>query len=332
MVKIITDSTSDLTDELLKKYDIDKLPLYVHLGEKEYRDGVDITVEEIYKWSDENGTTPKTSAPSIDDARKAIEPYKEQGTDVVMFAISENMSACANVMRLAAEALEYENHVFVINSQNLSTGIGLLVIEAAIMAQKGIAAEEIVGRIQSLIPYVRASFVVDTLTYLHRGGRCSATAALVGGVFKLKPRIHVENGKMDAGKKYRGKIDKVILQYVKDMEEDLKSAKKDRVFITHSGCSEETINLVKGYLESLNYFDEILVTRAGGVIASHCGPGTLGVLFIGEGAAFGPYDEQFDINHNGIMEEEEKAAEAAYIRHISEKDKDEADGSENDYE
>ena len=280
MVKIITDSTSDLTKEILEKYDIEKLPLYIHMGEEEYRDGVDITVEEIFKWSDENETTPKTAAPSIDDVIKVIEPYKEQSTDVVMFAISEEMSTTANVMRLAAEALEYEDHVFVVNSQNLSTGIGLLVIEAAIMAKQGKTAEEIVKEIDLIKPYVRSSFVVNTLTYLHRGGRCSATAALVGGVFKLKPRIHVENGKMDAGKKYRGKIDKVILQYVKDMEEDLKTAKKDRVFITHSGCAQETIDLVKDYLESLNYFEEILITTAGGVISSHCGPGTLGVLFI----------------------------------------------------
>lgn len=285
MVKIITDSTSDLTNELLEKYDIEKLPLYIHLGEAEYRDGENITVEELYKWSDENETTPKTAAPSIDDVIKVFEPYKEQGTDVVIFAVSEDMSATANVMRLAAEALEYENHVFVINSQNLSTGIGLMVIEAAIMAKSGASAEEIVKRVDELKPLVRASFVVDTLTYLHRGGRCSATAALVGGMLKLKPRIHVENGKMDAGKKYRGKIDKVILQYVKEMEEDLKSAKNDRVFITHSGCAEETINLVKEYLESLDYFKEILITRAGAVISSHCGPGTLGVLFIANNVA-----------------------------------------------
>lgn len=284
MVKIITDSTSDLTDELLKKYDVEKIPLYVHMGDDEYRDGIDIAVDELYKWSDENDTTPKTAAPSIDDVIKTIEPYKEKGTDLIMFAVSEDMSACGNVMRLAAEALEYEEHVFVVNSQNLSTGIGLLVIEAAIMAQQGIEAKEIVKKIEELKPQVRSSFVVDTLTYLHRGGRCSATAALVGGMLKLKPRIHVENGKMDAGKKYRGKIDKVIIQYVKDMEEDLKNAKKDRVFITHSGCPEETISLVKEYIESLNYFEEILVTRAGAVISSHCGPGTLGVLFIANSA------------------------------------------------
>ena len=135
-------------------------------------------------------------------------------------------------------------------------------------------------KIEELKPLVSASFVVDTLTYLHRGGRCSSVEALAGGMLKLHPKIVVENGKMSANKKYRGKMGSIILSYAKDMEEDLKNAKKDRVFITHSGCDESIINEVRSYLESLNVFNEILVTRAGSVISSHCGPGTLGVLFI----------------------------------------------------
>ena len=161
---------------------------------------------------------------------------------------------------------------------------------------------------------------MDTLKYLHRGGRCSATSALVGSVFKIKPRIYVENGKMDAGKKYRGKIEKVILQYVHEMEKDLKTAKRDRVFITQSGCSTEVVKSVKDYLKNLNYFKEIIITNAGGVISSHCGPGTLGVLFIAGGTKFGPYDKQFDTNKNGIMEDDERTEEAAYIRHMVEQE------------
>ena len=248
MVKIIADSTCDLSDATLKKYDIDMLPLYIHMGENEYKDRLEVTVEDIFKWSDQYNTTPKTSAPSIEDAQNAIIPYMEKNADIIMFAISEDMSTTANVMRLAADNLEYEDHVFVINSESLSTGIGLLVVEAAVMAKKGMKAKEIVDRIESLKPYVRASFVVDTLKYLHRGGRCSATSALVGSVFKIKPRIYVENGKMDAGKKYRGKIEKVILQYVHEMEQDLKTAKRDRVFITQTGCSTEVVKSVKDYL------------------------------------------------------------------------------------
>ena len=185
-------------------------------------------------------------------------------------------------MRMAAAEADMEDRVHVINSESLSTGVGLLVLEAAIMAKEGKSAGEIVETIEALKPMVRASFVVDTLTYLHRGGRCSSVAALAGGALKLHPRIAVEGGKMDAGKKYRGKMNSVILSYVKDMEEELRNAKKDRVFITHSGCDDETILVVKEYLEGLGRFDEILITRAGSVISSHCGPGTLGVLFIAQ--------------------------------------------------
>lgn len=280
MIKIISDSTSDLPQELIRKYDIDILPLYVHMGDMEYKDGFNITPDEIYEWSDKNKTTPKTAAPSIADAVEAIRPYKEKGDEIIMFAISEDMSASAGVMRLAADELKYREHVHVIDSASLSTGIGHLVIEAAVMAEKGMPADEIVRKIEALKPYVRASFVVDTLTYLHRGGRCSSTAALVGNALRLKPRIEVKNGKMEAGHKYRGKQSKVILQYVKDMETDLLQAKTDRIFITHAGCDTEVIDSVKEYLKSLNRFQEIYITRAGGVISSHCGYGTLGVLFI----------------------------------------------------
>lgn len=280
MVKIVTDSTCDLSKELIEKYAVDVVPLYIHMGEDEYKDGVDITVDEMYQWADANNTTPKTAAAAITDAIEAIKPYKESMNDVVVITISESMSTTANVFRLAAEELDYEDHVFVVDSANLSTGVGLLVIEAALMAKDDMAAKDIVAKLEEIKPLVRASFVVDILTYLHRGGRCSATSALVGGMLKLKPRIVVKNGKMDADKKYRGTMKKVLLQYTKDMEDELKTAKKDRVFITHSGCDEDIINGVYEYLSGLNYFDEILITRAGGVISSHCGPGTLGVLFI----------------------------------------------------
>ncbi len=282
MVKIISDSTCDLSRELLEKYDIDIAPLHIVLGEAEYEDGVSITPDEIYKWSDENKVTPKTSAAGIEQTIELMRPYVEAGREVVCFSISASMSTTVNVMNMAAEVLEVEHLVKVVDSANLSTGIGLLVIEAAIMAQEGKTAQEIADRIEYLKPLVRASFVVDTLTYLHRGGRCSGLAAMAGGVLKLHPKIVVENGKMHPDKKYRGKMERVVMDYAKDMEEDLRTAKKDRVFITHSGCSEDIVNEVKSYLKALNIFDEILITRAGGVISSHCGPGTLGVLFIKE--------------------------------------------------
>ena len=280
MIKIISDSTCDLTKELLDKYDITILPLHVILGDKDLLDGVTVTPDEIYEWADENKTTPKTSAPSIEDAIDLFKPFIDNGDSIIYFSISKEMSTSINVINLAADELEATDKIFVIDSAHLSTGVGHLVLEAAIMAQNGMDAPSIVAQIEELKPRVRASFVVDTLTYLHRGGRCSSVEALAGGVLKLHPKIVVENGKMNATKKYRGKIESVILSYAKDMEEEYRNAKTDRVFITHSGCDEEIIKSVYSYLENLNIFDEIIVTRAGSVISSHCGYGTLGVLFI----------------------------------------------------
>lgn len=280
MVKIISDSTCDLSQELMETYHVSILPLHILLGDEEYEDRISITPAEIYAWADANKTTPKTSAVGMMDAIELLRPHVEAGDEVVCFTISGAMSTTYNVVRMAAEELDAQEQVFVVDSENLSTGIGLLVIEAAMMAEAGKSGAEIFERMEQLKPLVRSSFVVDTLTYLHRGGRCSAVAAMAGGVLKLHPKIVVENGRMDATKKYRGKMDAVIRSYVKDLEEDMKHAKKDRVFITHSGCSREIIEGTRAELDALGIFDEILVTRAGGVISSHCGPGTLGVLYI----------------------------------------------------
>ncbi len=282
MVKIISDSTCDLSEELLEKYEVDIIPLHIVLGEEEYLDGKSITPDEIYQWSDANKATPKTSAASIDMTMEAFRPYVKQGMEIVCFSISSDMSTTVNVMRMAAEELGAEDKIKIIDSANLSTGIGLLVIEAAIMAKEGKNAAEIADKMEEMKPRVRASFVVDTLTYLYRGGRCGGLAAMAGGMLKLHPKIVVEAGKMKPTEKYRGKMSSVVLNYVKAMEENLKKAKKERVFITHSGSDEETIQAVSDYLKGLNRFDEILITRAGCVISSHCGPGTLGVLFIQE--------------------------------------------------
>lgn len=282
MVKVIADSTCDLSKDLIEKYDVTIVPLHIILGEEDHLDGVDITPDEIYWWSDAHNTTPKTAAVSMDAAVEALRPYVEAGQDVIIFSIAGGMSTTSNVMRLAVVELEAADRVSIIDSANLSTGIGLQVIEAACMAKEGKSLAEITTAIEALKPKVRASFVVDTLTYLHRGGRCSGLAAMAGGVLKLHPRIVVKDGVMGADKKYRGKMNAVLLNYAKDLEPMLLKAKTDRVFITHSGCEQEAIDSIKQYLEGLHRFDEILVTRAGGVISSHCGPGTLGVLFIEE--------------------------------------------------
>lgn len=277
-VKIIADSTCDLSDELFAKYDIDMLPLSIVMGEKSYFDRSEVTPEEIFRWADENKTTPKTAAISMEAAVETARPYVEAGRDIIFFGISEDMSTTCNVMRLAAKELGTDR-LFVIDSMNLSTGIGLQVLRAAELAGEGRPAEEIVAKIEGARGLVRASFVVDTLTYLARGGRCSSVTALLANTLKLKPRIAVKDGKMGVDKKYRGTLSKVILRYTKDMEQELLHADGKRVFITHSGCDGEVVEQVRAYLEGLGVFEQVIETRAGGVISSHCGPGTLGVLF-----------------------------------------------------
>lgn len=280
MVKIMADSTCDLSQELIEKYDITILPLHIVLGDREYADGTGVSPDDIYKWSDQHNSTPKTSACALEEVVDALRPYAEKAQEVVCFCISSAMSTTANVMRLAAKELGAEDKVFVVDTGNLSTGVGTLAVHGAEMALKGSTGAEIAASCEDKKPRVRTSFVVDTLKYLHRGGRCSSVAAMAGSVLKLHPKIAVIDGKMLAEKKYRGKMDSVLMEYAKDLEPDLIRAETDRIFITHSGCPESTINMVKDYIESLGRFKNIYVTRAGGVISSHCGPGTLGLLFI----------------------------------------------------
>ena len=279
-IRIMADSTCDLSEELLKQYGISKLPLNIVMDDKSYLDGVETTPDEIYAWADANKTTPKTAAPGPEAAIEFLKQAKDAGDEVCFLGISEEMSSTCQVLRLAAEELEYTEHVRIVDSKNLSTGIGLQVLYAAEQAKEGVSLDKLEEKLKAYRERVRASFVVDTLTYLQRGGRCSAVTALLGNTLKLKPRIAVADGKMGVSKKYRGNKRKTVLEYAKDMEEELLAAEQKRVFITHSGIEQEIIDGVKAYLTSLHHFENIYVTRAGGVISSHCGAGTLGVLFV----------------------------------------------------
>lgn len=202
----------------------------------------------------------------------------DNGDDIIFFGISSHMSSTCNVPRILGAQEDYDR-IFVIDSENLSTGIGLQVIKAAELALEGRTAEEIVDMINADRAKVRASFVVDTLTFLARGGRCTAITAIMANTLKLHPMIIVKDGKMGVGKKYRGRMSVALSAYVDDLSSQLVNADSKRVFITHSGCEQAIIDLVKEKIEALGYFEEILITQAGGVISSHCGPNTLGVLF-----------------------------------------------------
>ena len=278
-IKIIADSTCDLSQEQLRDNDIDIIPLCIIMDDISYYDGEDTDSAKIFEWADAHKTTPKTSAISYDRTKEALEKYKASNTDVIFFGISEKMSTTCNVVRLVADDIDYLDHVYVVDSMNLSSGIGLQILYAARLIKEGKSAKEVYDMVNERRNKVRASFVVDTLTYLSRGGRCSAATALLGNTLKLKPEIVVVDGQMESSKKYRGPLDKVIIKYVNDLLPLMQNADKTQVFITHSHAPEDTVKKVYEYLESLNIFETISETKAGGVISSHCGPGTLGVLF-----------------------------------------------------
>lgn len=278
MIRLVADSTCDLSPELIEQANLSVIPLCIVMDDISFYDGVDVTPDRIYQWADANKTTPKTAAASFDYAEKVLRPFMDAGDEIIYFGISEKMSTTCNVIRMIGTDAEYDK-LHVVDSMNLSTGIGLQILYAAHLVKEGLTASEIVEMVSERRNLVRSSFVVETLTYLARGGRCSAVTALLGNALSLKPEIVVEDGAMKVSKKYRGKQGSVILKYAKDLEADLLKADPTCVFITHSGCDQAVIDAVKAYLSELNYFENIYVTRAGGVISSHCGPGTLGVLF-----------------------------------------------------
>ncbi|MBR2860531.1 MAG: DegV family protein [Clostridia bacterium] len=277
-IKILSDSTSDLSKELLEKYDIAVLPLQVNLGEESRFDGKDVTPDEIYAWADKNGKTPTTSAPSPDAAEKFIGAYAAD-YDLIVFTISSEMSSTYQVLCNAASNFP-ESKITVIDSRNLSTGIGLQVVTAAEMAKNGADYDAIIAKINEIIPKVRAGFVVEDVLFLHKGGRCSALAAFGATALKLRPTLAVVDGFIKVDKKVRGDIHSATMKYAKGLEENILNADEEVVFITHSGTSQEIIDDVYAYVSSLNKFKNIYITRAGCVVSSHCGAGTLGVLFI----------------------------------------------------
>lgn len=276
-VIIASDSTCDLSPELIERYQVKILPLGVNLGDNLYRDGVDITPDEIYVHYEKTGQLPKTSAVNIAECEEFFRQHTEDGSSMVFFTISSEMSSTCSNAKIAAE--EFDD-VYVVDTKNLSTGCGLLVTAAAEMAAQGRCAHEIAEHCEALANCVDASFVVDNLEFLHKGGRCSAVAAFGANLLQLKPCITVKGGKMGVGKKYRGKFPSVLQKYIAERIGDASDIDLDRIFVTHAGCDEGIVAQCVEQVKSLAPFKEVLVTRAGCTISSHCGRNTLGVLFI----------------------------------------------------
>ena len=275
-IKITVDSTNDLSPELIEKYDIAVLPLTVNMGDKFYRDMVDITPDDIYAHVNAGGDLPKTSAVNSVEYGELFGKYLKEYDAIIHINLSSEMSTCHNSARMAAEGLP----VHVIDSRNLSTGSALLALMACEKAAGGEDAAKIAEDLRAAADKVDASFVVSRLDYLHKGGRCSAIAMLGANVLKLKPCIEVHDGKMGVAKKYRGNYNRCLSMYVKERLTADANIDTKRIFITHSGVDQAIIDQVRADVESCMKFDEILVTRAGCSISSHCGDGTLGILYM----------------------------------------------------
>lgn len=276
-IKITSDSTCDLTPELLERYDIELFSLTVILGGKALKDGLEITPDDIYRQVDAGGNLPTTSAISVGEYQDRFAQLSAQYDAVIHINISSDFSSCYQNACIAAQ--EFDN-VYVVDSRNLSTGHGHVVLEAALAAQRGMGAPEIVEFLNELTGRVEASFVLDQLAYMVKGGRCSTVTALGANLLKLKPCIEVKDGKMGVVKKYRGAFTKCLTEYVKDRLEGRKDLAYDRIFITYSSEMPEAVAAVRAAVEQHAPFTEILETRAGCTVSSHCGPGTLGILFI----------------------------------------------------
>lgn len=276
-VIITSDSTCDLPRELVERHGIRIIPLSVLLGEESYYDDADFSVDKIYAYYKQSGTLPKTSAPSVQQFIDFFSPMVEEGYEVVHIDISSEISATFSSGRIAASELE---GVYTIDSRSLSNGISLLIMEAVRCRDEGMSAAEIAAYIESLVPKVETSFVIDTLEFLWKGGRCSGVAALGANMLKLRPAIAMKDGKLDVYKKYRGNMQNVYKQYARETLSGKEFA-GGYVFIVDSGeVSAESVEAVKEIVREFAPEQQVISCRAGCTISSHCGPGTLGILFL----------------------------------------------------
>jgi DegV family protein with EDD domain len=277
-IYITADSSVDLTKEILDKYEIQTRPFIVSIGGESYEDGITINPEKLYAEARRTNSLPKTAAINVAVYEDFFRGLTADGAKVIHFNISSGFSSSHQNAVIAAEEIE---GVYPIDSLNLSTGTALLALKASELVKEGKEAEEIVEIVNSLRDKVEASFVVDTLEFLYKGGRCSALSALGANLLKLRPCIEVKDGKMGVGKKYRGKIEDCFYAYVKDRLDGRDDLDLSRIFITNSGgVPDETVDNIEKLILERAPFKEVLKTTAGCTISSHCGPGTLGILFL----------------------------------------------------
>lgn len=276
-IKITSDSTCDLSKELLDLYDIAVIPLYIMKNGKAYRDGVDITPADVFSYVENTGDFCTTAAVNTFDYIKFFERYSSKYDAVIHINLGSGFSVCHVNAKSAADVF---NNVYVIDSKNLSSGQGHIVIEATKMAASGEDAETICQNITDVIGRVETSFLIDRLDYIFKGGRCSLATALGANILHLRTCVEISGGIMQVTKKYRGTFERCVETYVKDKLEGRDDLGLDRIFITHPAASQKAVDNARAAIRQYADFNEIIETKAGCTISCHCGPNTLGILFV----------------------------------------------------
>lgn len=277
-IKVFADSTSDLTPSLLDRYDIGIVPLYVVFGEASYRDGVDMVPGTLYRLVDETGNLPKTSAPSPGDFLAYFEPYLNQDYDIIYIGLSSGLSSTIQNATIVASQYE-EGRITVVDSLNLCTGIGLQVVQAARLAEAGQTAKEIEQYLLKKRGDIESEFIIDTLDYLHKGGRCSSVQAFIGNMLRIRPIVKVVDGRMIVAAKIRGKREKALQQLLDNALENAERIVPGTLYVAHSYAPEEA-EFLRDELAKRTGEDDIPITEAGCVISSHCGRQTVGIFYM----------------------------------------------------
>ncbi|MFA5289966.1 MAG: DegV family protein [Candidatus Izemoplasmatales bacterium] len=277
-IKLVTDSTCDLSPDLIEIHQIEVVPLYVNFKDESYRDNVDLKTEEMYRLVRQKGYLPKTSATSPGAFTEVFTKYLDEGYDIIYTGIGKKLSATFQSAYTAKQLLQ-SDRIYLVDSENLSSGSGLLLLKAAKFRDAGCSASEIALKLQEIVPKVRSQFIIDTLEYLHKGGRLNALSAMMGTMLRVKPIIKVRDGVLNVGKKPRGNIRVGIDLMLQELFQMQSEVDPDFLMITHS-LAYDSARYIKERLHGQVSLNQIYETDAGCVISSHCGPGTIGILYI----------------------------------------------------
>ena len=280
MNKIIlsADSICDLNQELTETFKVNTTPYTIVIGKEMYKDNIDITPSDIYKSYSESKILPKTASINVNEYYNYFKPWVDEGYEVIHITLGSVLTSSYNNCTLASSELD---GVYTLDSQNLSVGTGLLVMKAAELIKEGLAAKEIIEELKRHRDKIHMSFILNTLEFLHAGGRCSKVSSMGANILKIKPVINVDNtsGAMSLGNKYRGSLENSIIKYIKDKISSYDSINTERIFIVHSGIDDYYIELARKTISEILDFKEVFVTTASCTISSHCGPNTLGIAF-----------------------------------------------------